>query len=144
MVFQSLIVQFCWTSIFCSELTDVAPSVVFSCCSPSYFKAIFVFSEMVFWILWLEEWLFELLLSVCYLSIKDGWGWETQENGPALPTTATAQGSRSPKFFFSPHFDAGFELQQVVFTTPRWSNALSRCHMTGWLVILYKSKLLCH
>ncbi len=42
---------------------------------------------------------------------------------------------QSPLNPFLPRSDARFELQQVVFTTSRWLNALSCCHVIGWLAI---------
>ncbi len=42
---------------------------------------------------------------------------------------------------FLPHSDARFELQQVVFTTSRCLNALSCCHVIGWLAICVTKQL---
>ncbi len=41
----------------------------------------------------------------------------------------------------SSHSDARFELQQVVFTTFRCLNALSCCHVIGWLVFCVTKQL---
>ncbi len=71
---------------------------------------------------------------------RDGCAWKSQEADQSVWHQQPFH-IRSHLNPFLPRSDARFEPQQVIFTTSRCLNALSCCHVNGWLAICVTKQL---